>query len=259
MSFQVIFILKKNKEKNVIKTKNPTSPFRVFCPQSSPCLGPTSPSGQSRRSQPGLPWPAMGEDAQGEALASSACRPGPHTCLPEALARCPPPGPGSRERSSQGSLALTRWRGQGWGSGAPLCLFKAGGGLDLAWDPDWQVPGFRRGSQHSWVSRPASLLLAEPCPSCLRVFARNCRATPSRCGVSTGRARSDFSKSALRHPASAGPRTAAPGPGDRCGQAAVGRGLGATLTSASRGAPLRELCLLCLQPHCDAWASQLGN
>ncbi|KAJ8780190.1 hypothetical protein J1605_011793 [Eschrichtius robustus] len=210
--------------------------FRCVLLKSSPCLGPTSPPGQSRRwprapspgwlqgrPQPGPSRPAVGEDAQGEAPASSTRRAAGLARIP--ASRKPWPGAHHLALGAGRGPARARWRSLGvGGSRDPLCLSKAGGGLDLAWNPDWQVPGFRRGSQHSWGSRPASLLLAEPCPSCLRVFARNCRATPSRCGVSTGRVCSDFSKSALRHLASAGPRTPALGPGDRCAPAPAAPG-----------------------------------
>ena len=238
-----------------------------------PVLGPRHPQG---RAGAGLGLPRQGGSRGAPSLdppgppRGRTLRERPRRAARGGLARIPAsrkPWPGAHHLALGAGRGPARAHSVWGGSRDPLCLSKAGGGLDLAWNPDWQVPGFRRGSQHSWVSRPASLLLAEPCPSCLRVFARNCRATSSRCGVSTGRVCSDFSKSALRHLASAGPRTPALGPGHRCGQATAGRGLGATLTSAGRGgqrgppqgAPLPELCLLCLQPHGDVWASQLGN
>lgn len=59
LSFQVIFILNKNKEKNLIKRKTPASPSVSFVPSPPPGLG-VPPCSNTQNTQ-GIPWLIHGQ------------------------------------------------------------------------------------------------------------------------------------------------------------------------------------------------------
>lgn len=261
MSFQVIFILKKTKKKKLTKTKiqlalpasvssvplsvlGPPHPRRLRgaqCPTPHPLRG----SG----SHP-LPGSARRWDVQGEAWAA-ACGPcrlawGHPCCL--TLAPCPSPAPWGQRKVHQGS-------GLPCGEPTTPCLSKAG--VVRAW------PGTQTGRcQAPLLGRPGW----QGQPGCWPAWQSLLQLSMDGCQEPRGRLKQvcrflwesllRFQQVRSQKPyLGPAPCTPAPGPLDGCTQARCQREGSARPLEG----PLPELCLLCLQPHCDVWTSRLEN
>ena len=127
------------------------------------------------------------------------------------------------------------------------------GGPGLAWDPDWQVPGSPAGAARVTGSTGLLAGLAEPAAA-VHGWLPEPRGRPKQVCRFLRESLLRFQQVRSQKPyLGPAPRTPAPGPLDRCTQARCQREGSARPLEG----PLPELCLLCLQPHCDVWTSRL--